>query len=89
MMNALRIVLLSVSLLCCFPVLSGNSTVNINTADATTLSSTLMGIGESKAVAIVEYRKLHGPFASVDDLLQVKGIGSNTLEKNRASLATE
>ena len=89
MMNALRIALLSVSLLCCFPALSGNSTVNINTADATTLSSSLLGIGESKAVEIVEYRKQHGPFSSVDDLLQVKGIGSNTLEKNRVSLTTE
>jgi competence protein ComEA len=61
--------------------------VNINTADAETISAELNGIGLSKAQAIVEYRKKHGPFRSVDDLSLVKGIGERTVDKNRADIA--
>jgi competence protein ComEA len=43
----------------------------------------MVGIGPAKAQAIVEYRDTHGPFKTVDDLLQIKGIGSATLDKNR------
>jgi len=60
--------------------------VNINTADAETISAELNGIGLSKAQAIVDYRKKHGPFRSVDDLSLVKGIGERTLDKNRADI---
>jgi competence protein ComEA len=62
-------------------------TVNLNTADATTLAQGLLGIGEVKAQAIVAYREASGPFASVDELLEVKGIGTATLEKNRDRLS--
>ena len=65
------------------------TTVNLNTADATTLQRELLGIGEVKAQAIVAYRDEHGDFASVDELLEVKGIGEATLEKNRGKLATQ
>ncbi|MBU6491024.1 ComEA family DNA-binding protein, partial [Patescibacteria group bacterium] len=51
--------------------------VNINTADATLLD-TLPGIGPSKAAAIVEYRDVHGPFASIEDIQNVSGIGPST-----------
>ena len=61
--------------------------VNLNTADAETLTPELKGIGATKAKAIVEYRDAHGPFSSVDELLEVKGIGAATLEKNRAKLS--
>jgi len=61
--------------------------VNINSADAATLSQNLEGIGEQKANAIVAHRKKHGPFKSVNALDQVKGIGEKTLEKNRARIA--
>ena len=61
--------------------------VNINTADAETISAELNGIGLSKAKAIVEYRKKHGPFRSVDDLSLVKGIGERTVDKKRADIA--
>lgn len=64
------------------------SKVNLNTADATTLQRELLGIGEVKAQAIVAYRDEHGDFASVDELLEVKGIGEATLEKNRDKLST-
>lgn len=61
--------------------------VNLNTADAATLQSELVGIGEVKAQAIIDYRTSNGSFASVDELLEVKGIGPATLEKNRARLS--
>jgi competence protein ComEA len=60
--------------------------VNINTADAATLAKSLDGIGSSKAQAIVAWRDAHGPFKSVDDLSQVKGFGTKTLERNRAAI---
>jgi len=57
--------------------------VNINTADAATLDRVLIGIGPSKAEAIVVYRKQNGAFRSADQLASVKGIGLATIEKNR------
>ena len=63
------------------------SLININTADAATLDRELNGIGAVKAKAIVEYRDASGPFASVDELLEVKGIGAATLDKNRDKLS--
>lgn len=56
--------------------------VNVNTASATELE-TLSGIGEVLAGAIVDYRTENGPFASVDDLESVSGIGPATLEEIR------
>lgn len=63
--------------------------VNINTADVATLSAMLQGVGESKARAIIQYREQHGPFASVDQLIQVNGIGPALLEVNRSRVAVE
>ena len=60
--------------------------VNINTADAATISAELQGVGMSKAQAIVDYRKNHGPFKSQEDLTLVKGIGVRTVEINRANI---
>jgi len=60
--------------------------VNINTADADTLSNELSGIGQSKAEAIVAYRDQHGPYKQVEDLANVKGIGISTIEKNKSKL---
>ena len=57
--------------------------VNINTADAETLALALDGVGASRARAIVEYRDAHGPFRSVEDLAQVKGIGERVVAANR------
>ncbi len=56
--------------------------ININTADAAALQS-LSGIGPSLAAAIVEHRERNGPFASVDDLVNVAGIGPAKLEQLR------
>lgn len=60
--------------------------VNVNTADAATLSSSLDGIGPAKAKAIVAYREEHGPFKTVADLSNVKGVGPATLERNRSAI---
>jgi len=57
--------------------------VNINTADAQTLATELNGVGAVKAEAIIKYRKANGVFKSVNDLANVKGISSKTIEKNK------
>ena len=62
--------------------------ININTADTGELAS-LPGIGTSKATAIVNHRSEYGPFATVDELLNVRGIGSNVLEKIRDLIRTQ
>jgi competence protein ComEA len=54
--------------------------VNINTAAAAELE-TLSGIGPKTADAIVEYREANGPFASIEDIMKVPGIGEGTFEK--------
>ncbi len=64
---------------------TGTAAVNLNTASQAELES-LSGIGVAKARAIVAYREAHGSFTSVDQLLEVKGIGKALLEKNRARL---
>jgi len=60
--------------------------VNVNSADAETLSAELKGVGITKAIAIVEYRKANGPFKSADELALVKGIGARTVELNRQNI---
>jgi len=55
--------------------------VNINTASAVELRA-LKGIGKKKAKAIVSYRKKNGKFKSIDDLVNVKGIGKKLVKKN-------
>lgn len=63
--------------------------VNINTADASALARELIGIGETRARAIVEYRTQNGPFRSIEELALVKGIGPRVIEQNRANLRVE
>ncbi len=62
----------------------GSQAVDINTADAAALEA-LPGIGPSLAAAIVEHRRRTGPFASVDELIAVSGIGPVKLEQIRPS----
>ena len=76
-------------LVCCLftsMALFAEVSVNINTADKDTLVTMLNGIGESKAEAIIEYREQNGPFVSVNELTNVKGIGASTIEKNQERL---
>jgi competence protein ComEA len=63
--------------------------VNINTADVQTLAANLKGVGETRAMEIVRYREAYGPFASAEELLEVKGIGKSTLDMNRDVITLE
>ena len=56
--------------------------IDINRADPTLLTN-LPGVGSRTAEKITAYRDAHGPFKSVDDLLKIKGIGPDKLEKIR------
>ncbi|UJF24669.1 helix-hairpin-helix domain-containing protein [Suttonella sp. R2A3] len=60
--------------------------VNINTANVDELSA-LSGIGEAKAMAIIDYREANGDFSAVDELVNVKGIGQGTLDKLKDDLS--
>ena len=59
--------------------------IDINHANTKALT-TLKGIGTKIAQNILEYRKKHGCFLSIEDIVKVKGIGKKILEKNRAIL---
>lgn len=60
--------------------------LDLNTATLSDLTR-LPGIGETKAQAILDWRKAHGPFRVVEDLLSVEGIGEMTLENLRPYVA--
>lgn len=66
---------------------TGTEVVNINTADAATIDRVLVGIGPSKAQAIVAHRKANGAFKSVAQLADVKGIGPATLQRNSGRIS--
>lgn len=58
---------------------SGDGRVNLNSADAEALEQ-LPRIGPTMAERIIDWRDEHGPFRVVEDLLEVSGIGEQTLE---------
>lgn len=60
--------------------------ININTADVAELTK-LKGIGVKKAEAIIAWREANGEFESVDQLIEVKGIGESTLMQNRENIS--
>ncbi len=74
-----RLLVVLFAAFCSFNVIA--SPVNINTADAKTIGEALSGIGLKKAEAIVKYREAKGAFKTVDDLVNVDGIGAKTVEK--------
>ena len=76
-MKILAVAILSLGLLF-------GSTIDINSADKAELSS-LNGIGDKKAEAIIAYRK-GKCFKTVSDLTAVKGIGEKLLEKNKGMI---
>ena len=63
--------------------------VDVNTADAVTIADALSGIGPKIGAAIVEYREANGPFKSIDELLNVKGVGPKMLERIKADVLIE
>ncbi len=78
------LILLSVVSLLASPAAfaSSGGKIDLNMATSIQLQE-LPGVGEKTADAIVKYRKNHGSFHSVNDLLNVKGIGKKKLEKIR------
>lgn len=59
--------------------------VSINQASKEALM-TLPGIGETKATAIISYRETHGGFKSLEELMEVNGIGESTFNKIKANI---
>lgn len=62
-------------------------TVNINQASAQEIADVLQGVGMTKAEEIVRYRDSNGAFRHADELVNVKGIGLSTVEKNRERIS--
>lgn len=84
MKNVIRLFAVSLFLLFSSVVLA--EVVNINTADAQSMAKNIQGVGLKRAQEIIKFREEHGPFKSVDELTQVKGIGLKLVEKNRDNL---
>jgi competence protein ComEA len=77
------------SLLLALPVVSFSAeSININTANKEALMSVIKGVGEKKAEAIILYREENGPFKSIDELTNVKGVGQGMVDKHREMLST-
>ena len=66
---------------------AADDTIDINIATAEELAAAMTGVGPKKARAIVAYRNENGPFASIDDLVKVRGIGTATVDSNRERLS--
>jgi len=65
----------------------GGGLVNLNTATVEELDA-LPGIGPTYARRIIEYRETHGSFQSIEEIMQVKGIGQATFEKIKDLITT-
>lgn len=85
-MNRMKQIFLSIACACFLPMVAFAGPVNVNTADAETISAELKGVGMTKATAIVEYRDAHGPFKTREELMAVKGIGVRTVEINSENI---
>ncbi|WP_207802602.1 ComEA family DNA-binding protein [Motiliproteus coralliicola] len=86
MLQGLKCCLLALLLALSLPA---SAALDLNSATAEQLAEQLQGIGMAKAQEIVRYRQDNGPFASVEQLVEVKGIGTVLLEKNRQHLTVE
>ncbi|PCJ28479.1 MAG: competence protein ComEA [SAR86 cluster bacterium] len=62
------------------------SMLDINSADAVAIAEALEGVGMVKAQEIVAYRELFGNFHSIEELVEVQGIGDATVERNRGRI---
>ena len=68
---------------------AAEAAVNINRDSPEVMADGLAGVGIAKAYRIVEYRETYGPFESIEELAEVNGIGSATIERNREQLVIE
>ncbi len=84
-MEIIKKTLLAVCLL--IPTLLFAETVNINTADKEALMTSIKGVGEKRAEAIIAYREQNGSFKSVEELAEVRGVGPSIVEKNMDNLS--
>lgn len=64
---------------------AGTEKININTADENQLQ-TLTGIGPAKAQKIIEYREANGGFKSIEEIMNVSGIGEKTFENIKENI---
>lgn len=65
-----------------------NDKININTASVELLD-TLEGIGKSTANKIIEYREKNGPFKTIENIMDVSGIGQKTFEVFKDKICAE
>jgi competence protein ComEA len=70
------------------PSSQGGGKVNINTATAEELD-TLPGVGPAIAQRIIDYRTAHGPFQSIEDIKNVRGIGDATFEELKDKITVQ
>ncbi|MBQ5484919.1 MAG: helix-hairpin-helix domain-containing protein [Lachnospiraceae bacterium] len=66
----------------------GSDLVNINQADESALVR-LPGIGDTRAQAILGFRKEHGDFKEPEDITQVRGIGPSIFEKIKDKITVQ
>ena len=71
------------------PAVSQVQSININTASPELLSEGLSGVGLAKAYRIVEHRESYGPFETIDELIEVKGVGESIIARNRDRIVLE
>jgi len=69
-------------------MLYAGESVNINTANKEMLMS-IKGLGERRAEAIIQYRDKHGPFTTIDQLAEIRGIGQSLIDANRDILVVK
>ncbi len=80
-MESIKIIL-GILLLTVSAFIFAEGPIDINSADKETLMM-VKGVGEKRAEAIIHYRETYGPFATVDELTEVEGIGQSTIDANR------
>lgn len=67
-------------------VLQVHKKINLNSASTEDLTHAIKGIGQKRALAIVQYRQKHGHFRTITDLASVRGIGLRFVQTHRAEL---
>ena len=86
MTKAFNIVALVFSLMLYAGIASAQQAIDINSASAKEIAAAMKGVGEKRAQQIIEYRKANGPYQSIDDLINIKGIGKKTIQANREKI---